>query len=267
MMAAVGILLVCIGLIVVIERRSRSTDVTASEEPVAREGAWELLAHDKYLWFIAGMVILLNWVNSSGEYILDRTLLVAAKEAATHGVAAGTFIGSFKADYYVWYNSIGVGLQLLAVSRILRLIGVRRTLLVMPAFALVAYGSAAFLPVLAVMRVVKIGENALQYSVQDTSRHALFLVATRVEKFVGKTSVDTIAVRLGAIVSALMVYAGTHLGWSMRVFAVINVCLSIGWIGFVLLIGREHRRRSADAALSTPLGSAALAPVASGQTP
>ncbi len=213
------------------------------------------------------MVILLNWVNSSGEYLLDRTLLVAAKEAATHGVAARTFIGAFKADYYVWYNSIGVGLQLLAVSRILRLIGIRRALLVMPTFAVVAYSSAALFPVLAVMRLVKIGENALQYSLQDTSRHALFLVANRIEKFVGKTSVDTIAVRLGAIVSALMVYAGTHLGWSPRAFAAINVCLSVGWIGFVILIGREHRRRSTDAVLSMPPGPAALTPIASGQTP
>ena len=40
---------------------------------------WHLLARDKYLWFIAGMVILLNWVNSSGEYLLDRTLVIAAR--------------------------------------------------------------------------------------------------------------------------------------------------------------------------------------------
>jgi AAA family ATP:ADP antiporter len=103
--------------------------------------------------------------------------------------------------------------------------------------------------VLAVMRVVKIGENALQYSLQDTTRHALFLVSSRVEKFVGKTAVDTIAVRLGAIMSGLMVFVGTRLGWSLSTFAAINVGLAAIWIGFVLLIGREHQRRSARHAL------------------
>jgi AAA family ATP:ADP antiporter len=128
-------------------------------------------------------------------------------------------------------------------------VGVRRALLCMPGFALVAYGSAVFFPVLAVMRVVKIGENALQYSLQDTTRHALFLVTSRVEKFVGKTAVDTIAVRLGAIMSGLMVFVGTRLGWSISTFAAINVGLVAVWIGFVLLIGKEHHRRSVQHAL------------------
>src|SRR6185369_16862502 len=140
----------------------------------------------------------------------------------------------------------GVALQLLAVSRILRVAGVRRALLVMPFFALGAYGVAALFPVLAVMRIVKIGENSLQYSLQDTTRHALFLVTSRVEKFVGKTAVDTIAVRVGAIMSALMVFGGTHLGWAPRTFAIVNVGLALGWITFVILIAREHRRRSAE---------------------
>jgi ATP:ADP antiporter, AAA family len=247
MATAVAILLACVGLIGLIERRAPArrprSDEAYADEPIARESAWQLLARDRYLWFIAGMVILLNWVNSSGEYVLDRTLLVAAKAAAAGGASSQAFIGTFKADYYFWYNAIGVALQLFAVSRILRVAGVRRALLVMPVFAFGAYGVAAFLPVLGVMRIVKIGENSLQYSLQDTTRHALFLVTSRVEKFVGKTAVDTIAVRLGAIVSALMVFLGTHLGWPTRTFAIINVALALGWVVFVQLIGQEHRRR------------------------
>jgi AAA family ATP:ADP antiporter len=257
MMTALAILLCCVGLIALIERRAPArrarADEARADEPVAREGAWRLLARDRYLWFIAGMVILLNWVNSSGEYLLDRSLLVAAKEAAaTNGLAPQTFIGAFKADYYFWYNALGVALQLFAVSRVLRVAGVRAALFVMPVFALGAYGVAAFLPFLAVMRVVKIGENSLQYSLQDTTRHALFLVASRPERFVGKTAVDTIAVRLGAILSSVMVFVGTHRGWPIRTFAIVNVGLAFGWLAFVVLIGREHRRRAGARAVTEP---------------
>ena len=265
MATAVVILLACVGLILVIERRVPARlagqDEAHPDAPIANESAWQLLARDRYLWFIAGMVILLNWVNSSGEYLLDRTLVVTAKNAAAHGgVSSQTFIGAFKADYYVWYNSIGVALQLFAVSRILRVVGVRGALYFLPVFALFAYGSAMFFPVLAVMRWVKIGENSLQYSLQDTTRNALFLVTSRVEKFVGKTATDTVAVRVGAILSAVMALLGKHYGWSTVTFAAINVGLAAGWIGFVVLIGRENRQRSAmhaavPALLEQPAGS------------
>jgi AAA family ATP:ADP antiporter len=244
---AVIILLACVGLILWIERRSTTQVVvqvdTLRDEPLAHQSAWELLAHDRYLWFIAGLVVLLNWVNSSGEYLLDRTLVAAAQGMSEEH--AQRFIGAFKGNYYAWYNGIGVVLQLFVVSRVLQLVGVRRALFVMPVFALIAYGAAAWFPVLAIMRLVKIGENSLQYSLQDTTRNALFLVGTRAEKFVGKTAIDTIGVRLGAIMSSVVVFTGSHLGWSTRVFALINVGLAVLWIAFALAVGREHRKRSA----------------------
>jgi AAA family ATP:ADP antiporter len=235
-------LLVVVGLIAWINHRNNGIAlVHHHDEPLADESPWHLLAHDRYLWLIGGLVVFLNWVNSSGEYLLDRTILVAAKTAS---VPQDQFIGDFKATYYAWYNAIGVVLQLFLVSRILKLVGVRRALLFLPAFALIAYGSAVFFPVLAVMRLVKIGENAMQYSLQDTTRHALFLTATRVEKFVGKTAVDTIAVRVGAILSAATVFVGKHFAWPLWAFAAIDVVLALIWIGFAFAIGREHLRRT-----------------------
>jgi AAA family ATP:ADP antiporter len=253
MTTAVVILLGCVGVIVWIERRAAVGHVAGPhedkhpDEPVAEESAWHLLARDRYLLCIAGLVVFLNWVNSSGEYLLDRTLVAAARDAAaTSGANPQAYIGAFKADYYFWYNSIGLALQLFAVSRIFKRYGVRNALFVMPVFALLAYGAAGLLPVIAVMRLVKIGENSLQYSLQDTSRNALFLVTSRVEKFVGKTAVDTIAVRIGAIMATVTVFVGTSLAWSTTTFAVINVGLALAWLGFVLLLRGEHKRRSTE---------------------
>ncbi len=249
---AVIILLGCVGVIVWIERRAVSGHVAGPHEdkhpdqPVAGESAWHLLARDRYLLCIAGLVVVLNWVNSSGEYLLDRTLVAAAHDAAAEGAKPAVYIGAFKADYYFWYNSIGVALQLFAVSRVFKLVGVRNALFVMPVFALLAYGAAGLWPVIAVMRLVKIGENSLQYSLQDTTRNALFLVTSRVEKFVGKTAVDTIAVRIGAILATVTVFIGARLAWSTATFAAINVGLALAWLGGVLLVRREHRRRSTE---------------------
>lgn len=247
---AVLILLACVAVIFWIERRAVRAKRTAAEperkdEPLSDESAWHLLMRDRYLLFIVGLVICLNWVNSSGEYLLDRILVSAAHDAAATGANAQTYIGAFKADYFFWYNSIGVALQLFVVSRVFKLVGVRNALFVMPLFALIAYAGAAALPVIGVIRLTKIGENSLQYSLQDTTRNALYLVSSRVEKFVGKTAVDTVAVRTGAIMSTLMVFTGSRLGWSTSTFALINVGLVFGWLGCVLLVRTEHRRRSA----------------------
>jgi len=247
MAVAAIILLSCAGLLMLAARRrlspERKLTATAETQPLAQEGAFHLLLRDRYLLLIAAMVIFLNWVNSSGEYLLDRTLLQAARELRGGEQA---FVGAFKADYFAWYNGIGLALQLFGVSRVLKLVGVRRALYVLPGFALIAYGTALFLPVLAVVRLVKIGENSIQYSLQDTTRNALFLMTSRVERFVGKTAVDTVAVRMGAIMSATTVFIGSRAGWSTATFAAINVALAGIWLAFVVMIGREHARRSEE---------------------
>ncbi len=243
---AAVILTTCAALLMLAARKRLSPVEKASSvsdsAPLAEEGAFQLLLRDRYLLLISALVILLNWVNSSGEYLLDRTLLRTAHELRVANEQA--FVGAFKADYFAWYNGIGLSLQLFGVSRVLKLVGVRRALFVLPGFALVAYGAALFWPVLAVMRLVKIGENSIQYSLQDTTRNALFLMTSRVERFVGKTAVDTVAVRMGAIMSATTVFFGSRAGWSTATFAAINVSLAAVWLVFVVLIGREHARRS-----------------------
>ena len=232
------------------DRAARAVRAVKHERRTARRAArrararWHLLARDRYLWFIAGMAIFLNWVNSSGEYLLDRTLLVAAKDAAAarRAAVAQPFIGALKADYFVWYNAHRRRACSCSRSRASwQVVGVRARAL-LPALASRSSPTdrRSSSPCLAVMRLVKIGENSLQYSLQDTTRHALFLVTSRVEKFVGKTAVDTIAVRIGAIMSGAH-RLHRHAGSAGRssTFAALNVGLAAVWIGFVVLIGKS----------------------------
>jgi AAA family ATP:ADP antiporter len=260
--AAAVLLVLALALLLWVERRAGTVGAARREgshdEPLSDERPFHLLAHDRYLVLIAAMIVLLNWVNSAGEYALDRTLLASVAEARSRGIAAETFVGAFKADYFAWYNLLGMLLQLFAVSRILTRLGVRNALLFLPGFAFFGYASSSVVPLLAVIRWVKIGENALEYSVAETSRHALYLVASRAEKYVGKTSVDTISVRVGAILSASVVWMGGRLGLPTAGFSAINVGLSALWIVVVMAIGREHARRRGE--LEPP--HAVVAPVA-----
>ena len=247
MAGAAALLLVCIGLFAVIGSRAgcpgRRKNEAHEEEPLIHEGVAKVLVRDRYLLLIAALTLLLNWVRSNGDYLLDRTLLDALADAKARGIEASAFVTTFKAEYFEWVNLTGMALQLFLVSRIMNRFGVRTALLVLPAVAFVEYGTYLIAPVLALFLVTKVGESSLEYSLQNTARQALFLVGTRVEKYIGKTVVDTVVVRAGDALTAIFVLAGTRAAISPRTFAAFNLVLVSLWIVAVLAIGRENRRR------------------------
>jgi AAA family ATP:ADP antiporter len=247
MLGAAILLGVCCAMLIWVNTRVdslvKSEARDADSEPLSHENAFSLLAKDKYLLLLAGLTLLINWCNSNGEYMLDRTLLAAVADKAAHPNAT-VFVGQFKADYFAWTNAVGVGLQLFAVSRILAKLGPRVALFCLPVVAFGCYTVVLVAPLLALVRLAKVAENGVDYSIQNTSSQSLYLVATRVEKYVGKTFVDSFFVRLGDVFSAGVVWLGTKFAFSTSVFAATNLALILVWLLMVVLVGREHERRS-----------------------
>jgi len=133
------------------------------------------------------------------------------------------------------------------VSRVLRWIGVRGALLVLPLVALGAYATLAFVPLLGIVRTAKIAENSLDYSLNNTARQALFLPTSRVAKYKAKQAIDTFFVRLGDLASAGLVFVGTTwLAFAPSQFAVVNAALVLVWLGIALVVGRQFQVRAGD---------------------
>jgi len=219
-----------------------------AQESIGTSGAYGLVFRNRYLLLIALLILFLNWVNTTGEYILGRVITQAAA-AATGGdqAAMGTFIGKFYSDFFQVVNGVSLGLQLFLVSRIIKYIGVRTALLVLPVIAFAGYGLAAFVPVLGIIRWVKTAENATDYSLQNTLRGVLFLPTTREQKYKAKQAIDTIFVRVGDVLSALLVYVGTSfLAFGTTQFAIFNLGLVIVWLILAIAVGRQFRRLTRD---------------------
>ena len=105
------------------------------------------------------------------------------------------------------------------------------------------YAALAFFPLLQVVRISKISENATDYSLYNTVRNVLFLPTTREQKYKGKQVTDTIFVRSGDVLSAGLVYVG--LNWflfDVQDFARLNVFLATIWIGVAFWVGRENKK-------------------------
>jgi AAA family ATP:ADP antiporter len=247
MLAAAVILLGSLGLTALASRAFEGQARGApARAPLAPGGGFALLAKDRYLQLIALLVVVLNLVNTTGEYVLDRSLL---SSVAGQPVAAGAAaIALFKARYFQWVNIVSVGLQLFAVSRVMRYLGMRVALLVLPLVALGGYGLMAFVPLLSIAFATKVAENSVDYSLQNTARQALFLPTSREAKYQAKVAIDTFLVRSGDVLSALVVWLGIHLHAQLRTFALLNVVFAVAWIALAWRLAARHARVSAAGA-------------------
>ena len=129
------------------------------------------------------------------------------------------------------------------VSRLFRWIGVRGALFVLPCLALGGYALIAVVPLLGVIRVAKVVENSCDYSIQNTARHSLFLPTSREAKYKAKQGMDAFFWRAGDVAQAAIVLLGAQLAFGVREYAAINVLFVILWLGVVVLLHREHRKR------------------------
>ena len=254
LLAAAVVLVVSLALFNAIDRlgagrQARRAASGVAQQPIGGRGAFALVAGNRYLLGMALVILLLNWVNSAGEYILSSIVRHAADADIAAGRLApgdqGRYIGAFFADYFQLVNLIGLALQLFLVSRLVKWLGVPVALCVLPVVALGSYAVAALLPSLAIVRWVKTAENSVDYSLQNTVRQMLFLPTTRVEKYKAKQVIDSFVVRAGDVLSSATVFIGSALlALGTAGFAWINVVLVLFWIVVAVLVGREFRRRT-----------------------
>lgn len=204
-----------------------------------RRSGFTIVLQDRYLLLIGLLLLLTNIVNTNGEYILSARVEAWAEGA---GADIEASIGGFYSAFFTAVNALGAALQLFAVSRILRWIGVRGALFVLPLIALGGYAAIAMGSALGVIRIAKILENSTDYSLQNTTRQALFLPTSRAAKYKAKQAIDTFFVRMGDVASAGLVFMGVTLGFAVRHFAMMNLGFVAVWLVFALLIGRRYRR-------------------------
>jgi len=254
MLIAGGLLLGCVAIHQALNRfpqSFRKDGQTIAQKPLNKDGAFRLILNSRYLFWIAILVLVLNVVNTTGEFLLSKLVVNEADRMAATGTISAeqkaAFIGEFYGSFFSWVNLAGMLFQLFLVSRLFKSIGVRGALFVLPSIALVAYGLVAVAPFLALVRIAKIFENGTDYSIQNTARQALFLVTSREAKYKAKAAIDSFFWRIGDVLAAVLVFVGTRLQFGITTYATFNIALAVVWISIVFIIGHEHKNLSAAA--------------------
>jgi AAA family ATP:ADP antiporter len=253
-----GIMLgLCIALTVWIDNREKPARTTLmekkpAEDVLGREGGFELVWKHRYLFYLALMIIILNVVNTTGEQIRRETFNESARVSALAqhpGLADPQLKEAVKgiklqlnSDFFFWVNLLSILVQGLLVSRLLKILGVRGALLLIPIVVFLGYGAMAFLPSLLVVRGVKIVENSQDYSLMNTLRAALYLPLTRDMKYKAKQVIDTFFVRLGDLIASGIWFIGfCMLGLDISGLAGLMLVFVAGWLVLAVLICREHK--------------------------
>ncbi len=247
------------------------------EQPLKAGGGFKLVFGSRYLLLIALMIGMYNFVNATGEFIISAVAVnsqISRTAPAQTAVvlpqpSTGTPVGQAQAveaqkakpdrekppsdmqksihtifmDYQFLTNVIALFIQLFLVSRIFKWVGVGGALLFLPLIAIGGYGLISFGAVFVIVKWVKAIENGTDYSLQNTTKAALFLVTPREEKYKAKAAIDTFFVRGGDTISAVAVLIGTQLlALKIEKYAIINVVAVGVWLVLCFFIIREYRK-------------------------
>ncbi len=228
-------------------------------DPVAHRGSLTLVLRNRFLLAVAVATLLLNWVNTNGEsvlfYLVQEVLTTQAESAGLvteedqlRFIRDGT--ASFYGNFFFWVNLVALLMQGFVASRLLKYGGFGVLFLLLPVLSLVAHGVMFLIPALALVKLVKVFENATDYSINNTARHVLWLPVPSEVKFKGKPTIDSLFARVGDGFAALTVLIGVQvLALSTELFFVFNVALVLVWFYYAVRVVREHRKLCEEAGI------------------
>jgi ATP:ADP antiporter, AAA family len=222
-----------------------------AEQPLGKEGAFELIRKDKYLLLIALLVVLLNLVNSSGEYLLGRYAVTKAND--TYGTSPESkttreaFIGQTYSRFFSTVNLAGFLLQLFVVSRVFKFLGVGKALFIHPLTVFLGYLAVAWSPSIGRIYWLKVVDNSLDYSLGNTTKQALWLPTSREAKYKAKQAVDSFFMRAGDVLQAGVVFGGERLAFTTSSFSILNLVMTGGWLSVVLMLNVLLHRKAQEA--------------------
>ena len=265
MLVAGAVLFVCVAVTTLAERHQRhgqpAARVAEAEQPLDKVGGFALLRRHRYLKLIAVMIVLLNLVNTSGEYFLGR--FVVDESIRIHGSDPSSldvrqqFVGGVYGSFFASVNLVGFLLQMFAVSRIFKYLGVERALFIHPLVAIGGYLVMLRGPSLGTITTFKVLDNSLDYSLGNTAKQALWLPTTREAKYKAKQVVDSFFMRAGDVFSAGLVFVGERLALTVSAFAGVNLGLTLAWLAVVAALNPTYRTQLR--AMRTPAPATKLA--------
>lgn len=213
----------------------------------AIEGA-RLVLQSKYLLGIAGVLALYEVTSN----VVDFQLASVVEASITSDLARDQFFGFIGQATGV----VSILVQLIVTPYVLKRFGVRVALFVLPAVVLLGAMGFLAVPVLALAGFMSVGDNALNYSINQSAKEALYTPTSKDAKYKAKAFIDMFVQRAAKVFSVGLNLSLPALAFgSVRWLSIPVIGIIAAWIGVIRFLGRQfeaqasvHRRPGGEGA-------------------
>jgi AAA family ATP:ADP antiporter len=186
-----------------------------------------LLAIGLYLFFYS--------ISSTFLYFEQANIIDAAVEGRE--ARAALF-----ANIDMWVNILTVLGQLFITGRIIKVLGIGKTLLILPALTFIGFLGLGIAPILPVLVVFQVLRRAGNYAVVKPARETLYTIVTRQEKYKAKSFIDTFIYRGSDALGAAIFDGMIRFGMGLAAIAFTAVPVAAVWGGVGLYLGAKQQR-------------------------
>ena len=188
-------------------------------------------ARSPYL-LLMGLYILLYTVTSTFLYLQQGQIV-----AKTFGTPAARTAAFARLD--LWVNILTLSTQVFLASRLIRGLGLKVVLCLMPVLTLAGFGLLWAAPTFAVLAALQVARRGLHYAVDRPARESLYIPLGPAERYKAKPFIDTFIYRTGDLLGIWV--PGALAGLALPLGAAAMV-VSAGWLWCGIWLGRLEQR-------------------------
>jgi AAA family ATP:ADP antiporter len=215
-------------------------EVFEADDNVFIEGA-KLVFQSRYLLAIAAVLGLYEMVSN----IVDFQLAAIVEQQITTEVERDTFFGVVGQAT----SLVSIGVQLLLTSFVMKRYSVKAALFFLPGAILVGTVGFVALPSLLFVGFMSVSDNALNYSINQSAKEALYTPTTQDEKYKAKSFIDMFVQRAGKVLAVVLNLGLTALVITdVRWLSVAVGALLVLWIAVIRFLGRRYEERKSETA-------------------
>jgi HEAT repeat protein len=221
--SAVVLVLTGLGPAMRIRRPRSAASGAAGQDASSILQTVRLFRNDPYIKALGGLVLVSTVALTLADYVFKSTVAHTVEPAR---------LGTFFATFYMVLNVLALLAQLVLAGWLLRVLGLHRTLWVLPAFVFLGAAGVALGGGLLAALLLKGADGTLRYSVHRTGTELLFVPLPDSLRSRAKPVIDVVGQRGGQAVASLLILAEITQNRGNIVLAVAAAALCVVWIAW-----------------------------------